>query len=90
MSTDKEILTPREIRGKWGYADASGKWIIDPIFDRVEDFSEDLAAVEINGKCGYIDATGDFVIEPVFDSAYSFDGGVSFASDEYGMYGFSL
>lgn len=63
MSTDTEMLTPREIRGKWGYVDKDGKWIIDPIFDWAEDFSENLAAVEINGKIGYVDVTGDFVIE---------------------------
>jgi hypothetical protein len=40
-------LKPVFIDGKWGYADDSGKIVIQPQFDRARPFSEGLAAVAI-------------------------------------------
>lgn len=52
----------------WGFANASGKIVIPAKFEKVHDFSEDLAAVKMPqggenaGKWGFIDKTGKFVI----------------------------
>ena len=51
---------------KWGFIDKTGKWVILPQFDYVEDFSEGLAAVEVGKKIGYVDTTGKMVISPQF------------------------
>lgn len=48
---------------------------IQPEFDQVRKFSEDLAAVYKNGKWGYIDEAGQTVIDFKYDAAYSFSEG---------------
>ncbi|MGI7157691.1 WG repeat-containing protein, partial [Campylobacter coli] len=55
------------LNGKWGFIDKSGKFVIEPKFDSIWDFSEGLAKVGLNGKYGLIDKSGKIVIEPKFD-----------------------
>ncbi len=66
---------------KYGYADESGKVVIEARFDDATPFSEGLAAVRVggpeDGKWGYIDGTGDFVIEPQFAGASFFSEGLA-------------
>lgn len=62
---------------KYGYMDATGQVIIQPVFAAARDFSEGLAAVRIKGTYGYIDTTGQMVIAPRFDFATEFTGGVA-------------
>lgn len=50
--------------GKFGFIDKKGNIVIEPKFDDVQDFSEDLALVTLNRKKGFIDKTGKLVIEP--------------------------
>ena len=40
--------------GLWGFADAEGKWVIQPQFEEVNQFNEGLAPVKKDGKWGYI------------------------------------
>ncbi len=44
--------------GKWGFIDRSGKIVVKPEFEKVEEFSEGLAVVLRNDKYGFIDKTG--------------------------------
>ena len=53
----------------------NGLWVLNPVFDYVDDFSEDLARVKSEGKYGFVDRCGRIVVEPVFDEAISFSGG---------------
>lgn len=62
---------------KWGYMDKSGDMVIQPIFEEVGDFSENLAPVVIENKWGYINSLGDTVIMPHFDGARSFLNGLA-------------
>jgi hypothetical protein len=50
--------------GKFGFIDRSGKVVIEPQFDWVEDFSEGLALVSSNGTKGFIDKAGKWVLVP--------------------------
>jgi hypothetical protein len=71
--------------GKWGYADVSGRIVIQPQFFWAHHFSEGLAIVETNDrKYGYIDKTGTIVIKPQFDKAEDFVGGI--ARVEFGQF----
>jgi type II secretory pathway pseudopilin PulG len=62
---------------KRGFVNAAGEFVIEPQFERAEDFAEGLAAVKINGKWGFIDKIGTFVIEPKFDHVDNFLDGLS-------------
>lgn len=66
-----------EEKGKWGWIDRTGKFIISPQFGEAYDFREGLAAVESGGKWGYVGRTGSWVIEPRFETAGSFSQGLA-------------
>ena len=61
---------------KWGFADSNGKVIIDPQFESVSSFTENLCAVRIgddkNGKWGAINPQGKLVILPKYDRPFLF------------------
>lgn len=59
-----EGLRSDEVNGKWGFVNQTGEWVIEPQFNKVEDFSDGLCLVEISGKQAYIDKTGNVVISP--------------------------
>ena len=63
-----EGLSPVKQGDKWGFIDASGRWVISPRlrFDGVMSFTEGLAMVEKGEKYGFIDKTGKIVIAPRF------------------------
>ena len=61
-------LVRSTIGDKWGFKDGHNKWIIDPIYDYLGDFFNDLAVASITISdeelYGYIDINDRFVIEP--------------------------
>lgn len=61
----------------YGYIDKSGKWAIEPIFDKAYSFSEDVAVVQRGRYFGYIDKAGSWVIEPNFGHAGGFKNGLA-------------
>lgn len=74
---DSETLDRVRIGDKWGFADSTGKMVIDPIFDFTWGFSEELAAVKVGDKKGYINREGEIIVEPQFDEAWSFSEGLA-------------
>jgi WG containing repeat len=77
---------------KYGFIDKTGKVVIEPQFDGIEEqftglagafnlgepvFREGLAPVTIRGKWGYIDRTGNFVIKPQFFVVRPFSEGLA-------------
>jgi hypothetical protein len=61
----------------WGFIDRTGKVIIEPHFESVPGFSEELAGVKVAGKWGFIDKAGNIIIEPQYESVNSFSEGVA-------------
>lgn len=61
--------------GKWGFKDREGKFVIEPIYDEVFNFKEDLCCVQKDELFGYIDRQGKEVIPPVYNCALSFSDG---------------
>ena len=74
---DSKTLDRVRIGDKWGFADSTGKMVIDPIFDFTYGFSEGLAAVKVRGKWGYINPESEIVIKLQFDDAWPFSEGLA-------------
>lgn len=77
-----ELLYPTEKKGKWGYANQSGKMIIKAVFDAADPFvtvtSADgttmkLARIKAGGGWGYITRENVYLIEPIYDTISRFD-----------------
>lgn len=49
---------------KWGYVDRTGKWVIEPRFQRAEPFYKGLAQVIVENKVAYINQVGHYVWGP--------------------------
>jgi len=62
---------------KCGFIDKTGKFVIQPQFDSISPFSEDLAIFSVNDKYGAIDKSGNIVIKPEFDIMESFFEGLA-------------
>ena len=57
---------------KYGSINHSGAIVIQPMFDKDFEFSDELAKVSVNDKWGFIDKKGNWVIQPMFDDAWNF------------------
>lgn len=60
-----------------GFIDKTGKYVIEPQFDKVRYFSEGLACVSKNGLWGYIDKNGKVISDYLYSDAHSFSGGLA-------------
>ncbi|MFV1956867.1 MAG: WG repeat-containing protein [bacterium] len=82
---EKEVKTSQAVAralkmfidGRSGYIDASGKWVIPPIYEGGGLFSEGLAPVKVGEKWGFINRSGKMVIKPLYESTYGFSKGLA-------------
>ncbi len=63
--------------GKWGFVDSNGNTVVDCVYEKVGDFSENLAPVYDGEKWGYIDTNGNVVIGFKYSAAESFSEGLA-------------
>ncbi|MGL4799495.1 MAG: WG repeat-containing protein [Cellulosilyticaceae bacterium] len=59
----------------YGYIDASGKWVAEPVYTYATDFSEGYGIVEKDGKYGILDTKGKEVLAPTYGSISPFKEG---------------
>ncbi len=80
-------LAAVEYKGKWGFIDKDGKWVLEPIYDGGWKFGDGLAAVKQDGKWGAIDLKGNWVISPQFKYAFRFCEGLAYlkVNDKWGF-----
>ncbi len=64
---------------KFGFADKTGRLVIEGKYDDADKFSEGLAAVKIGKKWGYIDKTGKTVLPFKFINTDGFSEGLAWA-----------
>ena len=78
----EDVLNPAEKKGKWGYANNSGKMIIKAVFEAADPFETvvsadgtimDVARIKANGSWGYITRENVYLIEPVYDTVTHFN-----------------
>lgn len=68
---------------KWGYKDASGCVIVQPVYDDAKDFSEGLGNAKRMGWWGYVNKFGKAIIPFAFDESYQHKDGLAGARKEY-------
>ena len=73
----KTILRPQEENCQYGFVDKNGNWIINPIYEDVDVFREEVCWVKLKDKWGLIDRNGEFLIHPRFDGAREFNEGLA-------------
>jgi hypothetical protein len=66
---------------RWGFADATGTWVVAPTYKSAYPFSEGLAKVGTSEGFGYIDSAGSIVIAPRFRRSGTFAGGLAHVED---------
>ncbi len=60
-------------KGKYGFADTTGRIYIEPLYDDVEDFNEGFSLAEKNNLYGYINKAGRVKIDFTYKNATSFN-----------------
>ncbi|MDD4315706.1 MAG: WG repeat-containing protein [Clostridia bacterium] len=64
--------------GKWGFSDrSSGEIVIEPVYDEVFSFKEDLCCVEKDELFGFINREGAEIIPIIYECALSFSEGLA-------------
>ncbi len=62
---------------KWGFIDRRGRWIIEPQYNFILNFSEGVAAATIDKGAGFIDSSNRWLIPPRFERVKSFHEGLA-------------
>lgn len=52
----------------WGFIDSTGAWVVQPVYDAAQPFTDGKSYVFLAGKEGIIDPDGKYLLEPVYDS----------------------
>jgi hypothetical protein len=70
------MLPHRDAKGRYGYIDVQGEWVIPPQFKGAGEFSDFGLAVAEDRRSlkGVIDKGGEWVIRPDFESVDLFTG----------------
>ena len=75
-------LTPAKEKGKWGYVNAKGKFVIPAVFDAAEQFIRvgykdgtvmDIGKIRVGQKWGYVSNENVYFVLPEYDRISNFD-----------------
>jgi hypothetical protein len=84
FSTDGMIAAKE--KGKWGYIDNKGNWIISPKYDSCDQFKTGYGRVRNSGKWGIVDKTGQEIFETKYENIFAYDKGLfEFYSGGWGI-----
>lgn len=61
--------------GKWGFMDRKGRVVVEPIYDEVFNYKDDICCVELNERYGYINRQGEEIAPTIYEVASSFSEG---------------
>ena len=70
-----QIAPKANHKGKYGYANVYGEFVIAPQFDHAGNFSDEIACVKKGKKWGYINKEGALIIPFKYANAYPFSDG---------------
>lgn len=80
------VVARDKASGLYGYM-ANDIWLIDPVYEEANAFSESMAVVRKDGKYGYIDVSGRMAIPAKYNKAGNFSSGLAPVC-LYGKYGY--
>lgn len=80
------FLVPARMNNKWGFVDMEGNWIIRPIYESCEPFSEGMSLISKEDKFGFINTRGDEVVLTEYEDAESYENGLAivYNGENYG------
>jgi hypothetical protein len=72
--------------GKWGFKNREGKQVIEPLYDEVFNFKEELCCVQKDDLFGFVNRNGEEVVPIIYSCASSFSEGLAcvFKGDKCG------
>lgn len=70
----QERLAGAKRKNKWGFIDYNGRFVIDPIYNRVSSFNNGMACVKLGSEYFYIDASGERVSDAKYSEATDYFG----------------
>ncbi len=76
-------------KGKYGYINSTGQWVINPKFEWCDYFYEGKAIAKEKGKYGFIDVKGEWIVKPTYDTVKHYSEGfaaVAAKSEEGRLY----
>ncbi|MDS0527578.1 WG repeat-containing protein [Clostridium sp. SHJSY1] len=85
---DSNSLSIVEVKEKWGVIDKSGDFVVEPIYEGINDFGDGLMSARLNGKAGFIDINGNVKIDFKFTDVGPFSEGIAIASIDGEKYGY--
>lgn len=65
------------VDGRTGVVDTAGRWVVEPRYDAIYPYAEDMAAFERDGAAGWLDLNGREAIGANFDAAFDFAEGLA-------------
>ncbi len=71
---------------RYGYIDAEGKVVVEPVWEALGSFREDVCWVKRDGKYGYIDRSGEIVLPLQWERVGNFNSGVAIVHDSSTWY----
>jgi hypothetical protein len=77
QKSDEPMLFAITVGERGGYIDSSGKVVVEPQFERTDDFAEGLGRICVGKMYGFIDSSGKIVIEPKYNNANDFSEGLA-------------
>jgi hypothetical protein len=81
-----EKLFPARSNGLTGFMNPSGKWVIQPAYIEVHEFSDQIAAVRNNGNWNLINPTGQLISSSTWESVKPFQNGIGIVGNAGNFY----
>ncbi|MFA4985241.1 MAG: WG repeat-containing protein [Candidatus Brocadiia bacterium] len=86
QSGDVAPLVARAVaeEGEWGALGTDLAWVVPPVFDELERFSQGLAFARKDGVSGYVDEKGNWAFTLAMTSGWPFSDGVALVETKQG------
>lgn len=73
----KELLSKVCIKGRYGFVNVRGEFVVPAIFEQAYRFTDGLAAVRDDRFWGFVNVRGEFVVPAVYDAVKMFCSGLA-------------